>query len=91
MNKSLLIKNAVLLNPELKAEDLEKQNASQIATVINTLETARRTHRIIKNPALPINDRHTIVEGQEINDKDNTAEIKTMLDYQNIVNNLLNK
>lgn len=94
MNKNLLIKNAILLNPDLKAEDLEKQNATQIAAVINSLETIRRTPGTVDNPSLPVNDSHTVVTNKNnVNDEDETNDnsLKNMKDMEKIVNNFFNK
>lgn len=94
MNKNLLIKNAILLSPDLKAEDLEKQDASQIAAVINSLETVRRVPGTVKNPALPTNDSNTVVvqEAEIANTNNNGKEtINNMKDFEKIVNNLFKK
>lgn len=91
MNKSLLVKNAVILDPNLKAEDLEKQNASQVAAIINSLETARRrTPKTVENPALHnTNDANTITEGAEA--KDEQKEEKNLKDYEKVVSDLFFK
>jgi hypothetical protein len=97
LNKQLLTDNLMVLNPELKDEELATKTAAELNQMITDLRAshepaAPRVPAKLNDPGAKVNDQNTIVEGEEKTEvKDESKKtMETMEDMKNAFIGILN-
>jgi hypothetical protein len=97
LNKQLLTDNLMVLNPELKDEELATKTAAELNQMITDLRAshepaAPRVPAKLNDPGAKVNDQNTIVEGEEKAEvKDESKKtMETMEDMKNAFIGILN-
>lgn len=90
LNKQLLTDNLMTLRPEIKDEDVVNKTATELNKMISDARVTAREKAKLTDPGAKLNDKNTIVDGEEVNDNKSKKEtMNTMKDMENVVSKLL--
>ena len=95
LNKQLLADSLMVLNPELKDEELATKTAAELNQMITDLRAnsepaAPRVPAKLNDPGAKVNDQNTIVEGEEKTEVKDESK-KTMETMEDMKNAFMNK
>lgn len=84
LNKQLLTDNLMVLNPEIKDEEIADKTASELNQMITDIRNQPRVPGKVNNPAMQSNDNNTITD-----EKKEPKTARTMKDMEDIVSKLI--
>ena len=89
-NKELLKDSLKSLDNSLTDEDLKDKTAKEISDMIEAAKVKPREIGTVTNPGAMVNDNNTIVDGEDTITDTKKENIKTMKDFEEVINNFFN-
>ena len=88
LNKQLLTDSVMMLNPEIKDEELSDKSAKELNDMITDLKAHKpRVPGKVNNPSLVENDQNTIMDNNST-ETTNVEKVRTMKDMEDVVSKL---